>query len=427
VLAADEFFRPYNHDPTSDPRLRIHVDDGRTFIAHAREPYDVIVSEPSNPWLAGVNNLFTVDFYRLVKGRLAPGGVFCQWMQFYEMSDVTLASLVRSLNEVFPNAQVFLAGRDLLFVATQDGKPLDIRTVAARLAIDRVAADLGRADVRVPADLVALHQGPLSVLVSRLPAAPLNVDDRPFVEYRAPIDFYAVLPSQMPFNEQSFRDVDPVDALARWTTGAAPIDLAIEVTHSLMAKGDLAGGNRWLMALIARDSTRSAPLLAALQETTRRRDQENRLMLARRALEGNDLDGARRLLAGLLAEDPRLAPALIERARVSMRADSTAAARALLERALAMGNDDDRYQAYTNLAILALRGNDGEAGLAYFARANEVRPGEASAWVYRARALALLGRPNEARLILDQARGLATDRAAVDAALTQLNTTGAIR
>ncbi len=426
VLAADEFFKPYNHDPTSDPRLRLHIDDGRAFIAHSDQPYDVIISEPSNPWLAGVNNLFTVDYYRLINRRLAPGGVFCQLMQFYEMSGVTLSSLVRSLNEVFPAAQVFLSGRDLLFVATRDGRPLDISVVTARLARGTVAADLGRANVHTAADLVAFHQGSLSALVSRLPPAPLNVDDQPFVEYRAPIDFYSVLPSQLPFTEQLVRDIDPVEALGRWTTGAPTIDLALEVTHGLLAKGDMVGGNRWLGALIARDSTRSAPLLAVLREMTRQRDRDNRLLLARRALESSDLDGARRLLTGLLAEDPRWAPALIERARVSMRADSTAAAGAQLERALTLGDDDDRYQAYTNLAILALRGQEGEAGLAYFERANKVRPREAGAWVFRARALALLGRTNEARLILDQARGQVSDRAAVDAALNQLTTMGTI-
>ncbi len=426
VLAADEFFKPYNNDPTADPRLRLHVDDGRTFIAHADVPYDVIISEPSNPWLAGVNNLFTVDFYRLVNRRLAPGGVFCQWMQFYEMSGVTLASLVRSLNEVFPNAQVFLAGRDLLFVATRDGRPLDVQAVAGRLRLPKLATDIARADVRVPADLVAMHQGALSVLVSRLPAAPLNVDDRPFVEYRAPIDFYSVLPSQLPFTEQSVRDVDPVDALGRWTTGAPPVELAMEVTNSLMAKGDLAGANRWLEALMSRDPARGGPLMTSLQASARQRDLDNRLMQARQALAGNDVDGARRMLDTILAEQPRSAPALIERARVSMRVDSTAAATAMLDRALALGNDDDRYQAHTNLAILALRNGDPADGIAAFERANQVRPREAGAWVFRARALALTGRTNEARLVLDQALAQVSDRAAVQTAITQLATTGTI-
>ncbi|MEO6462386.1 MAG: fused MFS/spermidine synthase, partial [Candidatus Eisenbacteria bacterium] len=264
VLAADRFFRPYNGDPMSDPRLAVHVEDGRTFIARSRQPYDVIISEPSNPWLAGVNNLFTVDYYRLVRRALAPAGVFCQWIQFYEMSSVTVSSLARSLNEVFPEAQVFLSNRDLLLVATRDGRPLDVAHVAERLVRPNVARDLARADVKTVGDLVALRLTDLPGLIPVLPPAPLNLDDRPFVEYRAPIDFYAVLPSELPFAEQAVRSADPVSELAEWTRGSPNVDLAVEVTHTLMSGGNLARANVWLNALLARDPNRAGPLTIAL-------------------------------------------------------------------------------------------------------------------------------------------------------------------
>src|SRR5205085_10722177 len=133
---------------------------------------------PSNPWLAGVNNLFTVDYYTLIRHHLAKGGVFCQWMQFYEMSGTTLASLMRSLHEVFPDAQVFLSMRDILIVATEDNRPLDLAVVAARMKRPEVAQDLARAGVTTPADIVALRQSGLRALVTQLPPAPLNRADR---------------------------------------------------------------------------------------------------------------------------------------------------------------------------------------------------------------------------------------------------------
>jgi len=154
VLEADRIFRPFNNNPLADPRLAVHLEDGRMFLAHAAHRYDAIISEPSNPWLVGVNNLFTVDFYRLAKQHLAPTGVFCQWVQYYELSGGTLASLARSMAAVFPHAQVFLVDRDLLIVATVDGGPLDLDRVAQRLARPQVAKDLARAGVRTPADLV---------------------------------------------------------------------------------------------------------------------------------------------------------------------------------------------------------------------------------------------------------------------------------
>jgi spermidine synthase len=427
VLDADRFFKPYNNDPMSDPRLRLHVEDGRTFIARAREPYDVIISEPSNPWLAGVNNLFTVDHYRSVDRALAPEGVFCQWIQFYEMSGQTMASLMRSLNEVFPEAQVFLSNRDLLIVATRDGRPLDLARVNARLARSNVARDLARADVVNAADLVALRLSGLSGLIPRLPAAPLNLDDRPFVEYRAPIDFYSVRPSEMPFSEDMVRGADPLADLATWTAGTEPIDLAMEVTHALMRRGNLGGANVWLRALLARDPDRAGPLTAALAEVARNRDRELQITQARQALEADDRMTARRLLDAILREQPDDGKALVERARVSMREDSTAAARQLLERSQRVGTDDDRYQAALNLGILEMRDGHAESGIRYFARAAELRPAELDGWLYQARALVGLGRANEAILLLGRAQGTVTDSTALRSALQKLTTTGTLQ
>lgn len=424
VLAADRFFRPYNGDAMSDPRLALHVEDGRTYIARSREPYDVIISEPSNPWLAGVNNLFTVDYYRLVEKSLARDGVFCQWIQFYEMSSVTLASLVRSLNEVFPRAQVFLSNRDLLLVATRDGRRLDVAHVAERLARPNVARDLARADVRTVADLVALRLSDLPGLIPVLPAAPLNLDDRPFVEYRAPIDFYAVLPSELPFSEQAVRAADPVTELARWTQGSPAVDLAVEVTHTLMSGGNLARANVWLNALLARDPSRAGPLTVALADAARRRDRELQITQARQALEADDRITARRLLDSILRDDPDDGTALVERARVSMREDSTAAARRLLERADRAGSDDERYQAALNLGILEMREGRPQEGLDRFARAVSLRPAELNGWLYQARALVGLGRANEATLLLGRAQATVADSAALRAAVMQLTTTG---
>jgi spermidine synthase len=424
VLSADQYFRPYNNDPTHDPRLTVHFDDGRMFIAHAPRAYEVIISEPSNPWLAGVNNLFTVEYYKLIKQHLKKGGVFCQWMQFYEMSGVTLGSLMRSLHEVFPKAQIFLSNRDILFVATEDDRPLDLRQVARRLERPQVAKDLARANIRTPADLVGLRQASLPAVLPNLPAAPLNLDDRPFVEYRAPVDLYSVPPSELPFSEQSVRDSDPLADLGQWTTGESPFDLAIAVTNSLMARGNLSGANRWLKGLMAHNPSRAEPLLEALRTAARESDFTARLVQARQAFEAGNIEASRRLAEGLLRENPESSAALIVRGRVSMHADSLDAAGAMFRRALPHANDDDIYDAQVNLGVLFMRQGKTDEGLAHFAEANRVRPKEASAWLYRASALGQLGKVNEARLLLEQARGQVTDATALESALRQLDTRG---
>jgi spermidine synthase len=423
VIEADQYFRPYNHAGLSDPRVKVHIDDGRMFIAHAREPYDVIISEPSNPWLAGVNNLFTADFYRLVRSRLAKDGVFCQWMQFYEMSGVTMGSLLRSVHAVFPNTQVFLSNRDLLLVAVADGRPLDLNVVASRLKRPQVAADLARAAIRTPADLVALRQTSLSALVDRLPPSPLNLDDRPFVEYRAPIDLYAVRPSEAPFADRTMHSADLQD-LESWTTGMSPIELAIAVANALMVRGDLAGANRWLDQLGARDPARAEPLYAALRAAAHERDVQTRLANVHQLFDAGDTDGARRVLEPMLRSDPRSAALLVQRGRISMRVDSLAAARSLFERALALGDADAGYDAEVNLGVLAMRQGRTEEGLDHFTRASAIHPEESSSWLYRSKALAQLGRIEEARLLLSSALPRVRNAAPLEAGLAELNRTG---
>ncbi|HKQ56461.1 MAG TPA: fused MFS/spermidine synthase, partial [Candidatus Eisenbacteria bacterium] len=118
VVQASRFFHGPGEDPLDDPRTKVVLGDARTHLAHGSGRYGLIISQPSNPWIAGINNLFTVDFYRKVKTRLEPDGVFCQWMQTYELSPETFASLSASFLEVFGEGEVFAVWRayDLLLV-----------------------------------------------------------------------------------------------------------------------------------------------------------------------------------------------------------------------------------------------------------------------------------------------------------------------
>src|SRR5207249_1881974 len=115
VIAADEYFWPYNHDPLHDPRTHVYVEDARTFLYRAPRQYDIIVSEPSNPWIAGIGNLFTEEFFAQARRRLAPGGILVQWFHSYETSDALIALVFRTIAHEFGDVHVFQANRwDLL-------------------------------------------------------------------------------------------------------------------------------------------------------------------------------------------------------------------------------------------------------------------------------------------------------------------------
>jgi spermidine synthase len=413
VLEADRFFRFANGNPLADPRTKRHIEDARSFVGHGRGTYDVIVSEPSNPWVAGVNNLFTKDYFEAVRDRLAPDGVFCQWTQSYEMSTTTLASILRTLHSVFPKAELFLVQRDVLVVATRDGRPLDLARAARKLQEPTVRASFARTSIRSIADLVALHVNSLDAVIAKLPAAPFNTDDRPVVEYRAAIDLYRTRPTELPIDGTSILAMDPVADLSRWTTGANPAEIPAQVAQTLIGRGELAQAQIWVSAL-ARRSPQNGPELAnRFQRVVRERALAERLAEGRQALLANDLQGARAVFDQLVAEAPDYRAARIERARIAMREDSLGRARAMLEASLVGAGPDDQYQAECNLGILAMRQGRAEEGLAHFTRASRARPEQSDAYVYRARALSQLGRADEARAILDEADRVATDKSAI--------------
>ena len=97
VVEASAFFDAVNHRALGDPRTRLIVGDGRSHLLLARATYDVIISEPSNPWMAGVAALFTREFFAAARDRLAPGGLVCQWAHTYDISDADLRSIVGDL------------------------------------------------------------------------------------------------------------------------------------------------------------------------------------------------------------------------------------------------------------------------------------------------------------------------------------------
>ena len=246
VLEASRLFDRWNDSALDDPRVRVHIDDARSFLRYRGETYDVIVSEPSNPWLAGVNNLFTEDYYRLVAERLDPGGVLCQWVQFYEISPATLGSILQALDRVFPHGQVFHKEADLLIIAGRSPLPLDLTRVRARLERPRVAANLERARVFSWGELLSLRVADLRRVAASLPRAPRNTDDRPYVEYQAPRDFYEVEPGRIPVDLAALAPPDLVADLREWLVTDDLREAAAALSRACLNRGDGARASRFM-------------------------------------------------------------------------------------------------------------------------------------------------------------------------------------
>jgi spermidine synthase len=177
-----------------EPRLRILSNDGRNFLASTPDRYDVVVSEPSNPWITGVSNLFTLDHFRAARQALAPQGIFCQWVQLYELSPGTVRSILRTFALAFPHVQVFSAApssADTILLGSLDPidpriRPLRLRfaepTLADVLSYDRTS--LAAADDIVARRLFASRDE----VLAWTDGAAVNTDDNAYVEFQAPRD-----------------------------------------------------------------------------------------------------------------------------------------------------------------------------------------------------------------------------------------------
>lgn len=120
VFKAGPYFARENHEPWKSPNLKMVFDDGRSYLERSQQQFDLIISEPSNPWLAGVSGLFTEEFFKIVRSRLRPGGVLGQWIQTYNFSLSEYALIVRTLKKVFPHQALvaLTAGYDTVLLAS---------------------------------------------------------------------------------------------------------------------------------------------------------------------------------------------------------------------------------------------------------------------------------------------------------------------
>lgn len=132
MVAGARSFGPRVERAYTDPRSHIVIDDAKSYFSGQRSKYDVIISEPSNPWISGVGALFSKEFYEFVPRHLNEDGLFLQWVQLYEIDDALVSSILRGLTPAFSDYSAWLSNAsDLLIVATPKGKlpALDLQSL----------------------------------------------------------------------------------------------------------------------------------------------------------------------------------------------------------------------------------------------------------------------------------------------------------
>jgi spermidine synthase len=194
VAEGARFFAAANRDVLTNPRVRLILGDARSYVASTATRYDIISSEPSNPWMAGIGSLFTVEQFRACRRVLAPDGVMCQWIHGADIGAADLATVARSFLAVFPEATLWTTGTsaDLLLVSRRDRLALNLAALGRRMDQDGIFARPPESQWMPSATTVAARLVMGSQDLARFASyGRLNTDDFPVLEFSAPRSLYS--------------------------------------------------------------------------------------------------------------------------------------------------------------------------------------------------------------------------------------------
>jgi tetratricopeptide (TPR) repeat protein len=274
TIEASRYFEFVNGRPLEDPRVRVIYDDGRAYLSGTSEKYDVIISEPSNPWLTGVANLFTREYFQAAHAALRPGGRLLQWVQLYGIDEPALRSILAAMRTEFRHVYGFAHVADW-----PDLLVLGMNAPLAAADLPRwselpgsVRADLGRVGYAGDADLWSSLRLPPSE-VDRLhgPDDPVNTDDNLLVELSTPwlVNSATVREHWSRFRRSALGALPVLDRMVGPLDAEAVAELAL--SYASLRK-DLPVAER--LIAVAESRGKSATAIAAALHVARRLDPE---------------------------------------------------------------------------------------------------------------------------------------------------------
>ena len=201
VVEASALFVTENYGVLKNPKVNLVTADARNFLMASSKNYDLIISEPSNPWITGISNLFTDEFFKLAKSRLNPGGVMTQWFHTYGMSNADLKSVLNTFNKNFNHVSVWSPlFEDFVIIGSDQPHAISLAHGTGAGALMR-AREFSRGNVNSDRDLVRTYLFGGEMLSRYVRGARINSDDRPVIEFNAPRNLYA------PTTQQNLSDI----------------------------------------------------------------------------------------------------------------------------------------------------------------------------------------------------------------------------
>ena len=306
VLEAARLFSADNRNALEDPRCHVHIEDARTFLTLSPQQYDLIVSVPSNPWVTGVSGLFSRDFFRVARERLAPGGRMVQWIHTYESNEALVKLVVRTLRDSFEHGTTWLGAADMLLVASREPQVISPEDIARRMQPPEVAADLRRLGITRVSTLLGRQVHTDEGQLAFAEKGPVNTDDHNLLEYLSPIAYFMSGEAVSLYDERleggaglaftRYQQEQPLDADAwaelfenlrhvhgrrepllrsvaeRWVL-AAPGEAApaLALARVQLEQGDLSAGLATLTPLVEGEAPAAEPMALWLEALARER------------------------------------------------------------------------------------------------------------------------------------------------------------
>ncbi len=191
VVECNSYFTKENNNFMADPRVKIYIDDALTQLKTSSKKYDYIISEPSNPWIAGIGNLYSQEFFSLCKERLSKNGVLTQWFHTYDVNNDIFRLVLSTISNVFQHVTIWkVSDADIIILASANPLALSYGAMASKMNQSEIAGDLSRIKVfDIPAllsmQVVSARNNPFAYVKNDI-----NTAKKPLLEFLAPVALF---------------------------------------------------------------------------------------------------------------------------------------------------------------------------------------------------------------------------------------------
>ena len=192
VIDAGNIFKNENNNCLADSRLKVLIEDAHAALKLSKTNYDVIISEPSNPWIAGIGNLFSKEYFETCKSKLDTNGIMVQWFHLYETNDDVVRLVLNTFKNVFKYAQIWNGvSNDILLVGSKSAIKLNSKLLAEKFQQANIKKDFNKIGINNVFTFLTCQsnstEGFYGLTASK---KPINTELTPLLEFEAPKSFY---------------------------------------------------------------------------------------------------------------------------------------------------------------------------------------------------------------------------------------------